>query len=306
MKNNLLKIIFINIILFIVIFFIADDLIYRTDLSKRDWLTAKGYIFFNPRIYELNLDKYGREDYSRVNENISNSVVLFGGSFAYGQNLNYNQTFGYKLSKILKKSVINRAILAGSFQHMYYQSTKSKFYKIIPDADTAVYIMIDDHIRRMLVYTFYLNLNNFYLHYCEKNGKLTMDNYKNPYLNFLKSLYIVKLINHKYVENYIKNEKNADEITDLVILYFIKTRENMEKHFGHKIDFNVVIYGYVKYENILKEKLKKNGFNVIDIKEFKNGAENQKNMAQKDGHPSEEAWNYFTPLIAEKLLIQSD
>ena len=306
MRNNLLKILLINIVLVIVVFFITDDMVYRNSISNIERKTPKKYSFAKPKIYELDLNKYGRNDFKGKINNNKNPIVLFGGSFAYGQNLKYEQTFSYKLSDILSILLINRAIMAGGFQHMYYQSTKSKFYKIIPDANSVIYIMIDDHLKRMLVYTFNVNFVNFYLHYSEKKGKLTMDNYKNPYLNFFKSLYIVKLINHKYVENYIKNEKNADEITDLVILYFIKTRENLEKHFGHKIDFNVVIYGYVKYEDILKEKLKKNGFNVIDIKEFKNGAENQKKMAQKDGHPSEEAWNYFTPLIAEKLLIQGD
>ena len=248
MNQKIFRIIFINFIIFFIIFFTADDLIYRYDASRRDWTNPKKYIINNPYVHLLDVDKYGRNTPIDFDFNNKLPVVVFGCSYAYGQNLNDNQTFTYKLSKILKRPVINRAVMAGSFQHMYYQSTKHSFYKRVPDSDEVIYIMIQDHTRRMLVYTFYVNLNTFLLHYSIKNNKLVMDNYKNYLYNFLKSLYLCKLINHKWVEYYIKNDKNADKITDLEVIYFIKTRENLEKHWKHKINFSVVIYGYINNE----------------------------------------------------------
>lgn len=300
MPYKILKLIIINILLILTAFFLIDDAVYRVDALNKDWVNRKQYSFFNPKVYSVDLKQYGRQtlsDYKGL------PIVVFGCSFAYGQNLDDTQTFSYKLSKILKRPVVNRAIMAGGLQHMYFQTTKREFYNIIPDADSVIYIMIHDHTRRMLIYSFYVNVHNFFLHYSVNENKLIMDDYKNPFYNFFRSLYTVKLFNHKQVESILNNENFADKITDIELLYFEKTRSNLEKHWNRKINFSVVIYGYVLYENMLKEKLVKNGFNVIDIKDFEDGINKQITLVLPDNHPNEAAWDYFTPLIASKIQI---
>ncbi len=306
MRKNKILIIIINIVVFISLFFVIDDLIYRffNNVTYKYLKSEKEYLWKNPPVYFLDYNLAGRQVKNPENINIkykNNPIVLFGCSFAYGQNLDDNQTFGYKLSAGLKRPVINRAIKAGSLQHMYYQSTLEQFYKDIPFSDNVVYIMIDDQTRRTFIYSFYINIKSFYLHYSVKNNELIMDNYSNPILNFLKSLYIVKVFNHFYVNLFIKNVFTADKLTDIELLYFIKTRENLEKHWKTKVKFTVIIYNWIPWESILVKKLKKNGFNVIVFRDLKNIDIKSNEYMSEDFHPKEAAWNVYVDLCKDLI-----
>ena len=197
MYNKLTLKIIINIIIFLIVFFTVDNLIYCIEQNKHPlWVSKKKYSFKNVDVYTFDLNKYGRiiANPEIIDKNYENNpIVLFGCSFAWGLNLEDKQTFAYKLSQILKRPVINRAICAGGIQHMYYQTQQKDFYKLIPYSDTVIYIRIMDHSRRMLLYSF-LVYNNFQqVHYFLRNGNLIMDNYKNPFLNFFKSLYKLQI-----------------------------------------------------------------------------------------------------------------
>ena len=311
MKKIIICII-LNICIFLFLFFYLDNLVYKTQNKIYDWKTNKHYEFFNPDVFELNYNSYGREisDYElnsypkpkiKVNET-KNSIILFGCSFAYGVNLFYQQTFGYKLSCLLNRKVINRAIGAGSLQHMYYQTSLDTFYEKVPKTNNVIYIFVNDQVRRPFIYTFHPNSGFFYLHYSLKKKELIMDNYKNPFVNFFKSLYIVKLFHHKYVSYFIDDKRNAEFLTDILVLYFIKIRKNLETHWQTKINFNVVIYDNFKYKDILINKLKNEKINVIDVAELSDKLKFDEKYF-KDNHPTEAAWDLLTPLIAKKLLL---
>jgi len=231
-------------------------------------------------------------------------IIVFGCSYAFGQHLDYNQTFSYKLAHILKRPVYNRAISGGSFQHMYMQSESDSMYKTINNTDTVIYIMISDHFRRsMLQYFDVLDLH-LYPHYSIKNNNLRHDNYKNIFINFFKSLYITKHINHIYVEDYIYNQKNQDKIINNTVLYFIKTRQNLEQHYGKKLNFHIILYEDwdIMYSNILKQELENAGFSVISTKDLTTeDLKTEEYQMQDNHHPTEAAWDMLTPRIIEKL-----
>lgn len=302
------KLLIINFILFICLFFILDDFVYRAEQKKYPtWISSKKYSFNNPNVYGKEFEKYGRRNIisygeQKTNKYKNNPIVVFGCSFAYGQNLNENQTFEYKLAKLIHRDVINQALMAGGIQYMYFLTQNDMLYKKIPYSDEVIYIMFSGHLRRLLVDFFVVHLNYFNLRYIVKDGNIVIQNYDRPFINFFKSLYLVKWIQHKYVYYSIRNEKNAEKYTELQLLYFNKARENLEKNWGTKVKFTIVLYDKCFYEKLLIKKLKENGFNVISAPEITNNKiSGREYEIPKDGHPNEAAWDLLTPLIAKKL-----
>ena len=178
---------FINILVFILIIFISDLLIYKYYKSifyekhpKSDVIPPFTYIHHLPSyIYDLNGFFNGQNDFlwGRKPDGLefknATPIVLFGGSYAYGQYLKYNQTFSYKLAHMLKRPVYNRAIVGGSWHFMYFQTNDNLgkvFYNCVPPSDTVIYVMISDHFRRTLLKYFNVIDDYIYLHYSLKNG----------------------------------------------------------------------------------------------------------------------------------------
>ena len=106
---------------------------------------------------------------------------------------------------------------------MYYQSENERFYKDVPKSDLVIYIMLDDHYRRMKLD--YLNPIEIYKDrsYKKVGNELVLNDSKNPLTCFLHSTYISKNISSMWIRNYINNPKNAEKLTDETLLYFIKT-----------------------------------------------------------------------------------
>lgn len=232
-----------------------------------------------------------------------NPIVIFGCSYAFGLYLNYNQTLSYKLAHELECPVYNRAISGAGFQHLYFQATSSSLYNTIKNPDTIIYIMIQDHIRR--IFLNYLNILDYpiLLHYkVNNNNEFILDNYNNKLLCFFQSLYTVKLLNHIYANKLIYNQKNSEYLTDIITLYFTRSREELEKKWNKKLKFYIIMYeDYdILHKNLLKEKLENNGFFVISTKDLTNqNLLSEKYMMHR--HPTEAAWDLLVPKIIEKL-----
>lgn len=230
-------------------------------------------------------------------------IVVFGCSFAHGQYLNYKQTFSYKLAHMLKRPVYNRAVHGKGLAKMYFQSENETFYKDVPKSDLVIYIMINDHYRRIKSDYISMGSSNMDVTYKKVGDKLIINDYKNPIVCFLHSTYIAKYINSKLVNHYINNPKNADKLTDEVLRYFVETRENLENKWGTKVDFVVVYYDNgIRYSGLLRQKLESHGFKVIDKNELTNEEiYADKYYSQVTNHPTEAAWDLLTPKIVEKL-----
>lgn len=230
-------------------------------------------------------------------------ITIFGGSFAFGHYLTQQQNFAYKLAEQLNRPVYNRAIAGLGINNMLYQITSSKFYRVVPPSDLVFYVMIDDHYRRSMIKAFHPveHYESAHYKYNPKKDKMEITNFI-PVIEQLEKLYIVKLFRNYYVQNYLKDVKNADKITEDMLIRFIKSREKLEKRWGNKIDFVVVFYQEISFSSLLKEKLEKNGFIVVSTDELtKEDLNNEFYKQQDNGHPTEEAWNLLTPLIIQKL-----
>ena len=315
--RKLILTVIINILLISIILFAGEILTYKYQ--------AKIFYDTHPKLYPIN--KYSYEifypDYMTDLKNYYNGknnlfygrkpdgveyknktpITIFGCSFAFGQHLNFNQTFSYKLAHKLKRPVHNRAISGGSFQHTYMQTTNKTFYEDIPYSDTVIYVMIGDHYRRTMLDYFDVLDHHVLPHYTIKNNKLVMDNYKNKLLNLYKSLYITKSINHIFADNYIQNEKNAEKITDSAVLYFTESRKELQKHWGKDFKFIIVLYEVWQfpYKELLQKKLENNGFIVFSTLDLTSeNLNSEKYMMLDNYHPTEAAWDLLTPKFIEK------
>lgn len=311
--KNIVKYIIINLFIFLILLFLSEICLYKINAEKFAktncnffMTTPFGYIISDPKIHKEDLRDYftGDDNISKGRlpsglEYSSKPITVFGCSFAQGQFLENNQTFSYKISEILKRPVYNRAVNGQGFQEMYYQSTLPEFYSDVPKSDTVIYIMIDDHYRRSYINNISILDRYFLLHYKIRNEELIYEQYKNPFMNFLKSLYTVKYANLMYFEKYTDNPKNSDKITNDALLYFVKTRENLEKKWG-KINFYVILYGKIRFKEELTKKLTDNGFIVIKTEDLTDAdLENDTEyMLEDNGHPKEKVWNLLTPKIA--------
>ena len=312
--KNLFKIITINILIFLSLLLISDFILFSITKKKETLYEYESYFHYiikDPTIVSnyfkmkdfSNIDEYSRR-YSGIEYKDKEPIILFGCSYAYGDHLLYYQTFGYKLSHLLKRPVYNRAIPAGGLTVMYAQTLSQDFYNEVPPSENVIFVMIFDNYRRMFGDVFSICNDFFYIHYKLKNGNFIMDNYNNWLLNFLKSSYTIRYLYKSYVLSYINNPKNAEKITDLALLYFIKSRENLEKRWNKKINFNVILYENMLLEDILKFKLEKNGFNVILTDELTTADLNKEEYKMQDNrHPTEAAWDLLTPLIADKIQL---
>ena len=231
------------------------------------------------------------------------SIIIFGGSFAFGHYLKQQQAFSYKLAQQLNRPVYNRAIAGLGINNMLYQVNSVKFYSAVPPSDLVFYVMIEDHYRRSGIKVFHPieSGESANYRYNAKNDKMELTNFT-PVLERLEKMYLVKLLRNYFVQNYIKNPKNSEKITDDMLLRFVKAREKLERKWGNKIDFIVIFYQGISFSSLLKEKLEKNGFIVISTDELTNENLNNELYKQQDnGHPTEDAWNLLTPLIIQNL-----
>ncbi len=317
---------FINILILSLVLFISDLLVYkhyknifydiRPKTSQIPNFTYKHYI--PSYIYDLSgffkekddIYYWGRKPdglkYCKGKKDCR-PIVLFGGSYAYGQYLKYNQTFSYKLANKLKRPVYNRGIIGGSWHLMYFQTNDEKgrdFYKDVPPSDTVIYIMINDHYRRTLLNYFDVTDSFVYPHYTFKKDKFVMDNYNNLPVTFFNSLYTVKHFNHIYADNYVKNFKNNKKLTDTALKYFLLSREAMEKRWGKKVKFIVIVYDdwHLNHTDVFIDKLKENNFIVLKVSDYIKADLNSPEYKMQDNlHPTERAYEELADAVVKNI-----
>lgn len=314
---KIFKIIILNILFFSLIFGLSEFAIFKyyqnvyKDKYQHSHTCKFGYKWNFPiylkdlkSYFYLDSPKYQGRKPDGIKYSDKKPIVIFGCSIGHGSYLENHQTFSYKLSNELKCPVYNRSIPGGGIQHMYFQTTSNDFYKYVPPSDTIIYVLIEDQIRRMMINYFSVLDLSIMLHYSIKNNKLVVDNYNNYYLNFLKSLYISKAINHIYANNFTKDKANSEKIANMVLLYLKESKKELETHWNKKIKFYVLMYDNLEilHKNEIKKKLEENGFIVTSTSELTNeNLLSEKYLMLDNYHPTEAAWDLLTPKIIEKF-----
>lgn len=309
MKRKFLIFIF-NLLTIIGILFIIEGIIWQQENQNLrnigDIKPADRNLPFHAGIskFNLNLNEFptGKYNAGRLPEGLEYSkkpIVIFGCSYAFGYNLENNETLSYKLSHQAKVPVYNRAYSGWGIQHMLYQVKNELFYKKVPEPQYAIYIYIPDHINR-LYYNSFLSYDTicekFNLRYKEENGTLKEIPHNNLILNQFQRLYLINKINQHLIINSIKTKKDYD----FALKHFVEAKKEMGKHWENT-KYVVLFYTSSQNENYLKNRLKENDFIVIDADEITNKNLCDNKYMRKDFHPNEEAWNVVIPELIKKL-----
>ena len=309
--QKFLKILSVNLIILILIMFTAELVLWyreNKNLQEAGVLTpAMKMIKFHDGIktnrYDFNTfaikNGWGREP-EGLEYSDKKPIVVFGCSFAYGYQLDKNQTFSHKLSALAHRTVYNRAFTGWSIQHMLYQTKLPVLYKNINEPEYVIYIFIKDHIRRLFLYSFSsFNILNeeFDVQYLLKNGKLVEENNDNMLLNQFKRLYFVNILHHYYVNKYMW-DKN-DKTYNLAFHQLLEAKNEMQKRWKNT-KFVILMYDDNNQDFI--KQLRKIGYIVIYLPDLV-----QKNLADEkymyNKHSKEAAWDIIVPKVIEKLGI---
>ena len=311
--KKIISVILFNILAIIFIWFLSDCFLYTFSLLKNDKFSLLEYKnlykstsfkeglekFYSKEINSNNINKY-RLRHPEGLQYKSNPILLLGCSYAYGQDLENTQTFGYKLSDITKRPVYNISVPGTGFQHMYYITQNGIFDQKIPYCETVIWIIIGDNYRRMTGEGFFIADNVNDLHYSFGNGVFKPD-YDNAVSNFLNTNYTFRMVKKVYNRFYLSDKHNEDKITDEALSYFVQTRDNLEKIWNKEVKFVIFIYDIEHLSEKLIPKLKQNNFVVITTNDLTASDLKQSAYTLPDGHPNEDAWNLLTPLFVKEM-----
>lgn len=313
MKKKLL-IIFINTALIALFLFLIEVGIWAWEneslKQRNDSYRALGLLKFHPGIKpaEIKLEYFPNpdENWGRAPEGTNfkgKPIVFFGCSYTYGLNLKPEETLPYKIAYLTKRPTYNRAYPAWGIQHMLYQAQSEKLYEKVPEPEYVIYMQMHDHFRRLYLITYtsgHMLNEDLNIRYKEKNNNLTLIRNTNPFLLFIKRLYITNKIHQLYVDKFILNEKNREKYQNFAIKHYVKSKEEMQKHWKNA-KFVIIMYDDYKSDESYIENLEAAGFEVITYKDLTDKDLTSAQYMSKDYHPTANAWDLLTPKIVEKL-----
>ena len=317
MSKQIFKIIIINILLIFLVFLSLDYKLYKKDNNNLPFihmvssLNSKEFKDHYKKIINNGYYQLGNDQSSFMfrrpvkYKNNNKSIIIFGGSFAWGARLDEHQTFHYKISKLMKRTVYNRAISAWGTQHMLYQLLQKDFYNTISEPEYIIYVFISNHIDRIFKYRFinmmdkdnynYLKYNNFKDSLIEEHRLQHI-----PYWRFYNEV-ILPFIARKSAE------KHGFEFLEK---HLIESKRAVDSHYKNVkfviLDYETESKCFNNYGDILNEenvkKLRNDGFIVIKTSDLTNIKLDEKYyLDKKDEHPNEKAWDLITPLLVRKL-----
>lgn len=302
--NKKFKKIAITILFSVAVFFVIDFTAYTTD-----WLIIKAehdkFGTYSPSYkYTLLLDE---DPFSYIvdknsfrkpsNEKSKNPpIYIFGCSFAYGEKLNDNETFGAKLAEITNRPVYTFAYPGFSVQHMLYQLDNMDFSKY-PKPKTIIYIYISDQMRRLMTDFNQPVQNVQYPRYELKNGDLKFkEKIKFSYVNF----YCLRKIYCYFQNSRAANAKFAEENYDLLEKHFLAINSKIKEKFPNS-QFIILLYNPTDKEFFRSKKtLEDQGIKVTTTADLSPINLSNDEYKLKDSHPSAKVWEILTPKFVEK------
>ena len=222
----------------------------------------------------------------------SRPIIVFGCSFAEGLFLKDEDKVSSRLADETGRVVYNRAMSAQGVQYMIYLLEDENFYKSVPEPEYAVYICINDQIRRLYVECCPWYKSSFYE--LDKAGNLSL--IENPlYYTFPMAFVRARKI--------IKYDKDDIAFLDK---HFIYAKQLADKHWKNT-KWIILYYNKLMDNTCYQElsKLEKYGFKVVYAEEFvpDDFWTNLKyRTSVTDYHPTKEAWQLLIPQFVKKYI----
>lgn len=301
---KILGIIFLSIFLF---YYLIEFICYSGYIKESYPYSGEGKpfrIYYTEKISNFFVDKYidFDEKYEQIQfktlstnkYNDSNPILLFGGSFAYGNNLEEEKTFQYALEEATKKKVLNFSNAGWAPNNMLYQLKREDFYSNIknpPSAIVYVYMCADSTFLFREVF-----INECQVFYDDTPKGLIRSKFSagQPFYG-----YFGRQLRHFYANKIVKNEQK--EIS--LVRHFLEARKEVNKHWGD-IPFNILVYSYTPEEELHGlEKLHRLGFNVQYAEKFVDESLNQVKyqISEYDMHPNALAWEIISPQFIKNM-----
>lgn len=304
MKNRLKKIT-LTAILALVVFLIIDFATYTIDWfvvkSEHDkfgtYLPCYNYTLLldsDPTGYITDKSTFRKP----VNAKSKKApIYIFGCSFAYGDKLKDNETFGTKLAELTNRPVYNFAYPGFSVQHMIYQLDNMDFSEY-PTPKTIIYVYISDHIRRMLTDFNQPVQNVQYPRYELKNGELKLKNRIHfSYVNF----YCLRKILCYFQKINAENKENEAKNFELLEKHFLLANSKIKSKFPNA-EFIILLYNPTEQEFFRDKKaLEDANIKVITTADLSPINLSGEDFKLPDSHPSPKVWEFLTPKFVEKM-----
>ena len=233
-------------------------------------------------------------------------ILIYGCSYAYGENLPQEETLSYFLSQKAKRPVYNFGVSAKGLQHTLYLLENDE--KVTPAPEYIFYVFIYDHARRM-----YMNCSKTddckYIYYHLKNGKMVLQ--KNKYdlsERFYTSKYLKETL-YFYLKNLFE-EKIYNDLKS----YFIAIQDAAKEKYPNT-KLVIINYGIAnkKILNSQREnELKKDGIEIINLRKEIKGKFNKdikddeyRLSPEEDvyKHPNGKAWDIISDYLCEKYKL---
>ena len=327
MKKNIIKIIILNIILLVIIIFIADYSIYlkfKQDYIKN--LDSESLKLYPPISYIDNyksnyspqsyiFQKINKNNFNYFRNNIYNknynnkSIIFFGCSYTFGAQLSDEETLSNKLAKKLNINVYNFGICASGIQHMLSLLQNNIFYNLIKEEPKyAIYTIIPEHFGRLQKYIFPspMMANGINLQYELKNSKL-----KKRYipLNLFSKSFLVKSIYYQLDTKRNDFEPSTKKQNNILAYYIFSESFKILKKKYPNIKFIILRYETEEdlaeeYENEkIWENLKKQGIIIINSSDLigRKYKYTSEDTCEDNYHPSEKAWDLLVPKLIEQI-----
>jgi len=287
----------ISVIISVFIVFIVDIIFYTIDIyninkhfkkynfPQIEWRYS---IIANTQSKESVLNSDFREPINLKSKNLP--IIIFGCSFAFGENLNDNETFGANLAKLTNRPVYNYGISGSSIQH-FLALLENKDFSNIKNPEYIIYVYMVDHMRRMYS-KFYDSYNpQCYFRYIYKNNELKIDD-KNDI-----SLYSFRKLRCFLFELMTKDIKNRNKNMLIFSKYIEKANSIIKEKFPNA---KFIVYVYEDTMNYDWKTIENMGIKVVKNIDDKRVW----SMKTYDAHPSAEAWKYYTPIFIKEAGIK--
>lgn len=290
---KILKYLFINIVLIIVILGMFEFVLVRDYISKHPEDTY--HIGKVPYTHLITSDRFRHPEGLNYKKR---PIILFGCSYAYGQGLEDKESFTFKLSEYSKRPVFNYSMFGKGFQHTLFILRHNIIDKEIKNPEYAIYVMMDDHIRRM------------YSNVCmgdfvgQPMYSLDSQNHffeKKPYYPVYRQFYTFYYFNNLIYEKFIKNDLRRNS---LYVSSYLNDIYLMLKTKYPDIKFIVLMYDTDNSYGLVLSSLNEN-IKVINTYTITDEQLSQLKytISSTDFHPNALAWDLVSKALVKELKL---
>ena len=296
-----IKLLFVNIVIIIIIFLIADYSVFSAYKEKYGFDSTYFQNMTKKIAISDEYDKASIQDFSYrspLNEEISNekSIVFTGCSFVYGVGLEENQTLPYKVAQLIDTPIYNLGFVSRAINTTYAAVNLGIFdEKIKIPPKTVLYNYADFHLLRIVMPNVFFEGNEYLYKLKEK----TLVRKRPP---FVISRFPLLCVMREQLHNYLlQNNKNyRDYIKKLLKVYFVETKKLLNSKYGD-FKFIVMVYEYSPIFEEMASGLEKEGFVIIRVFEDFGIDTNNDEYLLPDGHPNEKVWDEIVPKLVKYL-----